>query len=198
MQASSHLNLDKAVALIVDGNQQSLDIIASVLASFGLRNTVRLSSAVEAVELVQRQAFDLILTDAHLPEMDGYQFVHWLRRNAPEAARVTPTIVVTAHTRRSQVLRARDCGANFIVAKPITPTILLQRIFWVARGDRMFIETDSYCGPDRRYKNLGPPSDFPNGRRRDDMPVEIGHAAEPNMSQAELDNLIKPQKVSPA
>ncbi len=196
MQASSYLNLDKATALVIDDNAQALDIIVSVLTSFGLRNIVRAASAEEAVELVQRQTFDLILTDAHMPGMDGYEFVSWLRKNGPEAARVVPALVITAHTRRSQVLRARDCGANFIVAKPITPKVLLQRIFWVAKGDRMFIESDGYCGPDRRHKNLGPPPDHPDGRRRDDVPIELGAAAEPNMSQEQLDNLIKPQKVS--
>jgi CheY-like chemotaxis protein len=196
LQSSSYLNLDKAVALVVDDNAQALDIIVSVLSSFGLRNIVRASSAVEAVELVQRQSFDLILTDAHMPEMDGYEFVHWMRHKGPEAARVTPTVVITAHTRRSQVLKARDCGANFIIAKPITPKVLLQRIFWVAKGDRMFIESDGYCGPDRRHKNLGPPADHPDGRRRDDVSTELGKAEEPNMSQEQLDNLIKPQKVT--
>lgn len=196
MQASSYLNLEKATALVIDDNAQALDIIVSVLTSFGLRSIVRAGSALEAMEVVQRQPFDLILTDAHMPEMDGYEFVEWLRRKGPEPSRVTPTLVITAHTRRSQVLRARDCGANFIIAKPITPKVLLQRIFWVAKGDRMFIESEGYSGPDRRHKNLGPPAEHPNGRRRDDVPIELGAAAEPNMSQEQLDNLIKPQKVT--
>jgi len=60
----------------------------------------------------------------------------------------------------------------------------------------MFVECDTYFGPDRRYKNEGPPPEFPDGRRREDVTTELGEAAEPNMSQDELDNLIKPQKVN--
>jgi CheY-like chemotaxis protein len=196
MLPSAHINLDRAKALVVDDNSQALDIIVTVLASFGLRDVVRAASAVEAMELVKRHAFDLILTDAQMPDMDGYEFVHWLRRTGSDASRVTPAILVTGHTRRAHVLKARDCGANFIVAKPITPTILLERIFWVAKGERMFVETDSYVGPDRRFKQVGPPAEFPDGRRRDDVSIDLGDAAAPNLSQDELDNMVKPQKIA--
>jgi CheY-like chemotaxis protein len=194
--AGSYQALEKATVLVVDDNSQALEIVASVLMSFGVRNIVRAANGREAQEFVQRQLFDLILTDAQMPEMDGYDFIRWLRREGPDAARVVPALIITAHTRRSEVMKARDCGANFIVAKPLTPKILLQRITWVARGDRMFIEADTYFGPDRRYKHEGPPPEFPDGRRRDDVPIQIGAAAEPNMSQEELDNLIKPQKAN--
>lgn len=194
--AGSYQALEKATVLAVDDNNQALEIMASVLMSFGVRNIVRASDGEEAKEVVQRQMVDLILSDAQMPNLDGYDFVRWLRREGPEALRVVPAIIITAHTRRSEVMKARDCGANFIVAKPITPTVLLQRITWVARADRMFVECDTYFGPDRRYKNEGPPPDFPDGRRREDVSTELGAAAEPNMSQDELDNLIKPQRVT--
>ncbi|MFN3522455.1 MAG: response regulator [Phenylobacterium sp.] len=194
--AGSYQALEKATVLVVDDNTQALEIVAGVLMSFGVRNILRASDGLQAKDIATRQVFDLVLTDAQMPGMDGYDFVRWLRREGPDALRVVPAIVVTAHTRRSEVMRARDCGANFIVAKPLTPKVLLQRITWVARGDRQFIECDTYFGPDRRYKHEGPPPDFPNGRRRDDVPIEIGAPAEPNLSQDVLDPLVKPQKVS--
>jgi len=196
MQSTTKINLEKATALVIDDNQQALDLLSSVLASFGLRDQVRCTSAMEAVEVCKRRVFDLILTDGQMPVMDGYEFVHWLRREGGDAGRLTPTIVVTAHTRKSHVIKARDCGANFIIAKPITPTVILQRIFWVAQANRVFIETDSYVGPDRRFKQMGPPAEFPDGRRKDDKPVEIGAAQEPNLSQDELNNMIVAQKAA--
>lgn len=194
MLASAYLNLEKAKVLIADDNAQAVDIVVSILIGFGIKDITRADSGLAAMELTQRQTFDLILTDAHMPGMDGYDFIHWLRRNGSDDRRVTPALVISAHTRRSHVLKARDCGANFIVAKPITPRVLLDRIFWVAKGDRMFVECETYCGPDRRFKNMGPPAEFPDGRRRDDMPIEIGAAESQNMSQDELDQLVRPQR----
>jgi CheY-like chemotaxis protein len=194
LQPSQYINLDKARALIVDDNPQSLDILVGVLTSFGLRNLVRKTDGREAQEELNHQAFDLILANASLPELDGYDLTRWLRSEADEANRMTPVILVTSHTRHSQVEKARDCGANFIVTKPISPTIMLERILWVARGDRMFIECDGYVGPDRRWRNQGPPVEFPDGRRRDDKSIELGDPDGQNMSQDELDALIKPMK----
>lgn len=194
MQPSQHINLEKARALIVDDNPQSLDILVGVLTSFGLRNIVRKSNGQEAQDELKLHPVDLILTNATLPELDGYDLIRWLRREADEASRMTPTIVVTAHTKRSQVEKARDCGANFIITKPISPAVMLERILWVARGDRMFIECPAYVGPDRRWRNQGPPVEFPDGRRRDDQSIELGEGAGQNMSQDELDALIKPMR----
>lgn len=194
MQPSQYINLEKARALIVDDNPQSLDILVGVLTSFGLRNIVRKASGKEAQEELRYHPVDLILTNAALPEMDGYDLIRWLRREAEEAQRQTPAIIVSAHTRQSQVEKARDCGANFIITKPISPAIMLERILWVARGDRLFIECESYVGPDRRWRNQGPPVEFPDGRRRDDTSIELGEPEGQNMTQDELDALIKPMK----
>lgn len=194
MQPSQYINLDKAKALVVDDNPQSLDILIGVLTSFGLRNITRKADGKEAQEELKYTAYDLVLLNGALPELDGYDLTRWLRREADEANRMTPVIIVTSHTRRSQVEKARDCGANFIVTKPISPAVMLERILWVARGDRMFIECDAYIGPDRRWRNLGPPVEFPDGRRRDDQSIELGEPEGANMSQDELDALIKPMK----
>ncbi len=194
MQPSQYINLDKARALVVDDNPQSLDILVGVLTSFGLRNITRKGDGKEAQEELKFHQYDLILTNSALPEVDGYDLTRWLRRESEEANRQTPVIIVTSHTRRSQVEKARDCGANFIVTKPISPAVMLERILWVAKGDRLFIECDSYIGPDRRWRNQGPPIEFPDGRRRDDQSIELGEPEGQNMSQDELDALIKPMR----
>lgn len=196
MQPTERFNLEKAQALVVDGNNQALDLLCGVLTSFGLRQIVRKSNGKEAQLELTMRPFDLVLVDGQLPVMDGYDLIRWLRRDAGEAIRMTPAIVVTAHTPRTKVIRARDCGANFTIAKPIKPSVILERILWVACSDRLFIECDAYIGPDRRWKNTGPPIEHPNGRRRDDKPAEVGQPEGENLSQSELDDLIKPQKLA--
>jgi CheY-like chemotaxis protein len=187
------INFANLSVVLVDDNSQSLDILASVIAGFGARGITRCESAEAAREHLGRHAVDIVVTDAQMPGEDGYELVHWIRRGAIETNRFIPVVVVTAHTRKSEVFRARDCGANFIVAKPLTPKILLERIVWIAREDRMAIETADYVGPDRRFQNLGPPPGK-EGRRSGDLTGEVGAASEPNMSQDEIDALMKPKK----
>lgn len=194
LQPSTRINLEKATVLVLDDNGPSLDILSQVVSGFGVSQLSRAESVKEAQALVATKTFDLIISDVQIPEVDGIEFINWLRREAPETNRYVPVILVTGHTRTTDIFRTRDAGANFTVAKPITPKVLLERIFWVAREERAFIECDSYVGPDRRFKYEGPPIGM-EGRRRDDLPAEVGTAQEANMSQDEINNLMKVAKV---
>ena len=137
LRDSERINLEKAVVLLVDDNAQALDILGQVLSGFGVRQTHRCASAFEAMEVLKNTRVDLVVTDANMPEMDGWKLVRWIRTEGGEANRFVPAIVCTGYTRQSQVFRARDCGANFVIAKPITPRVVLERIFWVAGDQRL-------------------------------------------------------------
>lgn len=194
LQPSTRINLEKASVLVLDDNGPSLDILSQVVSGFGVKQLQRAESVKDAQELVKTKTFDLIISDVQMPDVDGIEFINWLRRDAPENNRYVPVILVTGHTRGIDIFRTRDAGANFTVAKPITPKVLLERIFWVAREERAFIECDTYVGPDRRFKYEGPPIGI-EGRRRDDLPPEVGDAQEANMSQDEINSLMKVAKV---
>ena len=178
MNGSARINLSSASVLVVDDNLHAIELLCGVLDGFGMRKFRRASSMEEAKEACEDAVFDLILTDAQSPGVDGYEFIRWVRRSQDEQVRLTPAIIITAHTRRSQVAKARDCGANYIIAKPITPKIILERIIWVAQSTRIFLETESYIGPDRRFRKLGPPAETGAGRRKEDAAAEADAEAE--------------------
>ncbi len=195
MSPADRVNLEKLAVLIVDNNTQSLEIMGQVVMGFGIRNITKCQTVKEAKGVILRGPIDFVLCEAQLQDEDGYAFLRWIRREVPEPNKYVAAVVVTGHTRISQVMKARECGAHFIVAKPITPAVLLQRIFWVSKDDRMFIDCESYVGPDRRFRRLGPPPGV-KGRRSDDLSEEVGQASEPNMDQLNIDSLVKPSKVT--
>jgi CheY-like chemotaxis protein len=187
------LNLARSNVLLIDDNEQALEVLASIFRGFGVHRQVKCGSAADAQAVLRSREIDLIVCDTVMPDMDGYAFVRWLRREGPEEARFAPVIMLTGHAARSTIESSRDCGANFIVSKPFTPEVLLQRIYWVAKDERSMVRSDSYVGPDRRFRNIGPPLGV-KGRRKDDLSAHIGIAKDPNMDQDEIDNLLKPQR----
>jgi CheY-like chemotaxis protein len=196
LQDGEKVNLERASVLLVDANPRGLDILVQVFAGFGARNPHRCALAEEAQELLKRVDVDLIVVEADLPgEMDGYGLVSWLRRSGMPQNAFTSVILVSGHTRAANVARARDCGANFIIVKPITPTVVLQRVIWVAKEHRQFVECEAYVGPDRRFRNAGPPPGV-KPRRHDDITTRLGAATAPNMAQDEIDNLMQPTRAS--
>jgi len=157
LQAATRINLEKVDVLLVDDSLPSLNLMAQVLLGFGIKNLTRAESAKAAQAMLRERTFDLVISATNMAGVDGYELVKWQRRGALEANRYLPVILVSGHTPPSQVFKGRDAGANFTIAKPIAPKIVLERILWAAKEDRQFIECDSYLGPDRRFKNDGPP-----------------------------------------
>jgi CheY-like chemotaxis protein len=191
----TRINLLDSSVLLIDDNPKSLDMLSSIFHGFGVREQIKCESATAAVDLLRRRIVDLIVVDCSMPEMDGYDFTRWLRREAPAPLRYTPLIMLTGHAAQSMVHKSRDCGASFVVAKPLTPAVLLKRILWLGGDDRQFVESDGYCGPDRRVRNFGPPLGQP-GRRSGDLSSHVGAATEPNLDQTDIDMLLKPQRVA--
>ncbi|MEZ5996979.1 MAG: response regulator [Hyphomonadaceae bacterium] len=192
---NARVNLAKATFAVIDGSQHSLDVTAQILKGFGVGVVQRFSEIAEADKFAKLKAIDLIIIDPSVEDGAGYDFIRDLRHSAGPSA-FSPVILVSGHVRKADVSRARDTGANFVVAKPLSPQVLLQRVLWVSRDKRPFVEVGNYIGPDRRFKFEGPPIGS-DGRRSDDagLTTPLGDAAEPNMSQDEVDAFIKPQRV---
>jgi CheY-like chemotaxis protein len=195
MANSDRVNLAHTTVLLIDDQPTSLDMLGSIVQGFGCKEQIKCPSAQAAVELLARRAVDLILIDCIMPDMDGYEFVRWLRRDAPTPTRYVPVIMILGHASQAKVHQGRDCGASFIVAKPLSPSLLLKRIIWLGGEDRDFVEAEHYIGPDRRVRSYGPPPGT-DGRRESDLSGELGAAVEENMDQDDIDMLMKPMKVS--
>jgi CheY-like chemotaxis protein len=167
----TRLNLSNATVLLLVNNQAELDILGGVFVGFGVKAMRKCLTAEGAKEtILSGMVFDLIVVDCDMPGHAGYDFVTILRRMEGNPNRLASVLLVSGHTVPSRVSRARDCGANFVVAKPITPRVTFDRVMWLAREERQFVVTESYAGPDRRHKSLGPPAGM-KGRRQEDADV---------------------------
>lgn len=193
LDPNTRIDLSKATAMVIDGSQHSLDVISQILKGFGVATILRCDRVQDAEKIVKTKSVDVVLIDPSIHSGAGYDFVHGLRHGGGPSA-YAPVILVSGHVKRADVSRARNTGANFVVTKPLSPTILLQRILWIARDKRPFVEVGDYIGPDRRFKFEGPPPGS-DGRRSGDLNAPLGEADEPNLSQDEVDAMIKPQRV---
>jgi DNA-binding response OmpR family regulator len=170
--AKRWINLERVAVLALDRSVHGCKILAQILRGFGVRNVRTYTRGADAREALKNAAFDLIIADPVLEDEDGVELLRWLRRQERNVNRFAPIILVSGHSTPSAVRRSRDSGANFFVAKPLTASTLLERILWVARDKRPFVEVGDYLGPDRRFKEQGPPSGNTGRRARDGEIVE--------------------------
>ena len=153
LRESAVFNFAGAVTMVIDDSPFALELTAQAVLGFGIKVRHACSSAAEAIAVLRDHPVDLILVDREMPGMSGYEFVRWLRRSGLEPNAFAPVIMTAAHVRRSKVSEARDCGANFLITKPFSAGVLLERIVWVARDARPFLEVGDYFGPDRRFRS---------------------------------------------
>jgi signal transduction histidine kinase/ActR/RegA family two-component response regulator len=82
----------------------------------------------EAVELWQQQAFDLVLMDVQMPEMDGFEAVATIREAELDRGTRTPVIALTAHAMSGDRERCLAAGMDGYLTKPVKLAQLVEAI----------------------------------------------------------------------
>jgi PAS domain S-box-containing protein len=98
--------------LILDGDMARMKTLSDALEPHGY-GTVRMTSAIEALAILREQAFELVLTDLSMPEMDGIEFLHAAREIDPDLV----GIVMTEQDAENAA-RAMAAGALDYLVKP--------------------------------------------------------------------------------
>src|SRR5450631_622683 len=83
---------------------------------------VEASSGFEALRLLPRGPYDLIITDINMPDINGLELIHFIRKS--EHHRTTPLVIISTQTTERDVERGLSLGANAYVPKPFTPEAL--------------------------------------------------------------------------
>lgn len=96
--------------------------------AFGIQgHTTRLAAnGREAVDAVREDAFDAVIIDVEMPEMNGFDAVRHIRQ-LPNGAKV-PIIMFTAYGDGEAQEKSSEAGADLLLHKPILPQELLMRI----------------------------------------------------------------------
>lgn len=194
-RVSERFHLKGLHVLLVDGDPFGAGLLVQMLHGLGAES-IRISETAQAARHeIETRDFALCIVDALLPDMPGTDLVRWIRR-LPDPKRGVPILALSAQCNLGDVTGLRDAGAHLVMKKPVSPAALHERIAWVVQRQRDFIDCDSYAGPDRRFKFIGPPGGVP--RRATDLSIELGAACEPNMSQDEIDTLMRPTRMTVA
>lgn len=136
--------------LLVEDNQHMRSIVGAILKGSGIRNIREARDGAEGLEMLRQYPADIALVDFNMNPIDGVEFTAMLRNSSDSANPYLPVVMITGHSERSRVMKARDSGVNEFVVKPLTARALLNRLDMVIMRPRPFIRCKTYFGPDRR------------------------------------------------
>ena len=113
--------------LIVDDEPDAREVMTSTLESSGA--TVRTApSASDALQLLDQEHFDVLLSDIAMPEKDGYELIRDIRRRAEARYADIPAAAVTASAGDDERARALSAGFQLHVPKPVPPGVLAHTV----------------------------------------------------------------------
>ena len=135
VSSQTRFNFTKASVMIVDRNPICLKILTGILSGFGFRKIRQYETLKGAATEITSWPVDLIFVDPEPFGAEAYDFVRWLRSDKASDCSAAPVIMVTGYTPLRQVTASRQCGADFIISKPFSTSIVLSRLLLVAENE---------------------------------------------------------------
>jgi len=111
--------------LVVDDRQENREVLVKRLKRQG-HQTAQAEGGRRALEMLTESAFDLVLLDVLMPDIDGYSVLGRVKANP--ALRHIPVIMISALDEIEAVVRCIEAGAEDFLPKPFSPTLLRARI----------------------------------------------------------------------
>lgn len=102
--------------LVVDDNSFNQQVAKGLLEEAGVNVTLA-DNGKDAVELVSKSTFDVVLMDVHMPEMDGFSATKFIRDN--RQTNLQAIIALSASANLSEIQACFDSGMNDFISKPI-------------------------------------------------------------------------------
>ena len=118
-------NMPKGKVLAVDDDGFNLDILAKFLHKQGHVVTTA-EDGLEALDILSKADFDLILLDVMMPNLDGFETLKRIKEQ--EDLLTTPVIMISALDELSSVIRCIESGADDYLPKPYNSTLLRARV----------------------------------------------------------------------
>ena len=116
---------ERGSILVVDDNEINRDLLSRYLERQG--HTVRVAdNGRQALEMIATGAFDLVLLDIMMPELNGYQVLQHLKHS--ETWRDLPVIMISALDEIDSAVRCIELGAEDYLRKPFNPVLLRARV----------------------------------------------------------------------
>lgn len=114
------------LVLVVDDQQSMRQLACYTLEQIGVRNVIQAKDGNAALEAMQSNKFDLVISDWNMDGMDGMDLLKTIR--ADPLQKKTPFIMATGQNSKEHVQEAIKAGVNNYIVKPFSAKVLKDKI----------------------------------------------------------------------
>ena len=112
--------------LIVDDSSATRSYVRAALEGEADVDVTEAASGFEALRVLPRERFDLMLVDINMPNINGLELISFIRQS--ETHRDTPLLIISTEAAERDRARALSLGANAYLAKPFTADALAEAV----------------------------------------------------------------------
>lgn len=151
----------KSRILIAEDDLTQSFVLKRLLSENGFEVTLA-NNGTQALAALQKNSFDIIVSDVEMPEMDGYTLCSQVKAN--QEWRKVPLVLLTNLSESENILRGLQAGADYYLTKPYPPKFLVERL----RGfvEDSLIETAEQAVPPMQIHFRGEEHTVTAGRRQ--------------------------------
>ncbi len=158
--------VEHGALLLVDDDEMARDLLSRRLERIGYSVTVAADGS-QALELIAREPFDVVLLDIKMPGLTGFQVLQAIRRI--HSVTDLPVVMVTSSDDSDSIVEALELGASDYVTKPIDFPVALARIRTQLLLRRMVLALEEANQKLERLSFLDGLTNIANRRRFDDF-----------------------------
>ena len=133
---------DLPAILIVDDNEDNRYTLQMLLEADGHERIASASGGNDAMSLIGKQKFSLVLLDMMMPDLNGDEVLRMIKSN-PDT-RDIPVVMISADTDTDKISKCIELGADDYLPKPFNPTILRARIGSALRRESLRVLESEY------------------------------------------------------
>jgi CheY-like chemotaxis protein len=172
----SQYQLGNIKVLIIDDNAPLIQLLRSVLNTFGVYNIEVAADGKEGFSRFCKHNHDLVIADWMMEPVDGIELTHIIRNDPSCPNRFVPVVLMTGFSQKSRVEEARDAGVTEFLVKPFSAHDLYKRLSHIIENPRQFVKSEDFFGPDRRRRKSASYKGVP--RRIEDAPINESAAGD--------------------
>ena len=117
----------KLRVLLAEDNAVNQRLVVKLMEKQG-HSLVAVNNGVEALDVLERETFDVVLMDVQMPEMGGFEATARIREREKSSGQHVPVIAMTAHALKGDRERCLEAGMDAYVSKPIQAALLFETI----------------------------------------------------------------------
>jgi len=115
------VNLASGSVLVIEDNEFNRRLLGDYLATWG-QQVVLAENGLQGLQLLEQRAFDLVLLDIRMPDIDGMEVARRIRRREQQGRRTpVPIIAITADVEAATFEACLGVGINAVLPKPVIP-----------------------------------------------------------------------------